>query len=202
VIANRVKNCGLSAIFIAAGISEWIAALNRCYDDQGVKTQDYGIEIGGGAGDNYAILGNDLRGNVNAGGLLNGASGTNVNIIANLPSTIANSLVGGGLGGGGGGGPYEEAYRTVTSADTIVNTDRVIYADASGGNFTLTLDNAASFVASGKSKPITIFNVGATGVVTVATTSSQLINTELTVALNPEEALKFYSDGSNFRAKG
>jgi hypothetical protein len=201
VIANRVKNCGLSAIFIAAGISEWIAALNRCYDDQGVKTQDYGIEIGGGAGDNYAILGNDLRGNVNAGGLLNGASGTNVNIIANLPSTIANSLVGGGLGGGGGGGPYEEALITVSSAHTVTTSNRIILANTAGGAFTITLGPAANFITGGLTKPITVINIG-TNDVTVDGNGSETINGNLDAVIPPGGNVTFISDGSNWYLRG
>jgi len=48
---------------------------NRCWDDQGTKTQDYGVEVGVGAYDNL-IANNNLRDN-QTGPLLNSAGGNN-----------------------------------------------------------------------------------------------------------------------------
>lgn len=100
------------------------------------------------------------------------------------------------VGGGGGGGPYEEALATKTAAYTIVNTDRIILGDASGGNFTLTLDVAANFLAAGLTKPISVINIGATGIVTIDAAATETINGELTVPLNPGESVELLSNGT------
>lgn len=102
VINNVVKNCGLSGIVISAGVSHCSVIGNRCFDDQGTPTQDYGIEITAGASDYLVITGNDLVGNVNAVGLIDGSTvGANNKISGNLPdtsTTFTPSLI--GTGGG------------------------------------------------------------------------------------------------------
>jgi parallel beta-helix repeat protein len=87
VIANNmVKNSRSVAIDLSGSYN--IVANNRCYDDQGTKTQTYGLWVR--SGDYYTIMGNDFRGNLNAG--INGSctnykpsvSGTFATDIANF----------------------------------------------------------------------------------------------------------------------
>lgn len=88
-IANNIsKNNGVNGTVKSYGItlcangvgtySDFQVHGNRCYDDQGTQTQDYGIVIGsvGVAGpDNIQIWGNDLRGNATGAYLKQGSSG-------------------------------------------------------------------------------------------------------------------------------
>lgn len=83
---NTIKNSVLGyGINVGPGVSQFRLVGNRCYDDQGVKTQAWGISIEAGASDNYAIVGNDVRGNVNTAGLIDNGTGVNKQVEGNLP---------------------------------------------------------------------------------------------------------------------
>lgn len=94
---NVVKNCGtvgaVPGIAVLAGISNFIITGNRCYDDQGTKTQTYGLKIDAGASDNYAVYGNDFQGNL-TGAMSDGGTGTVKQVFGNLPLSIGWSLAG------------------------------------------------------------------------------------------------------------
>jgi Pectate lyase superfamily protein/Right handed beta helix region len=69
VSGNVVKNSGqhpaipnTSGIGILSGVTGTVVTGNRCYDDQGVKTQVYGL-FETGTADKNTILGNDFAGN-------------------------------------------------------------------------------------------------------------------------------------------
>jgi len=70
VSGNSVKNSGQnpveginpSGIALLSGVTDTVAVGNRCYDDQAVKTQLYGVAEFGTA-DKNTILGNNLAGN-------------------------------------------------------------------------------------------------------------------------------------------
>jgi hypothetical protein len=102
VVGNVVKNCGLSGIVVSAGVSHCLVSGNRCFDDQGSPTQDYGVEIEVGASDYLTITDNDLVGNVNAVGILNGATGTHNNIQGNHPDVTSTTFTPSLVGTGGG----------------------------------------------------------------------------------------------------
>lgn len=70
VSGNTVKNSGQhpiisnpSGIGVLTGITGTVVVGNRCYDDQGTQTQQYGVLETGTANSN-TILGNDLTGNL------------------------------------------------------------------------------------------------------------------------------------------
>jgi len=75
------------------GASDIIVSGCRIYDDQGTKTQGYGIVVQSLA-DNILFIGNDLRGNLNSG-LITGGSGTNIKAFKNIGtgSDSADSVV-------------------------------------------------------------------------------------------------------------
>lgn len=85
-----------------------------------------------------------------------------------------------------------------TGAYTLTATDDIVYADASGGAFNVTLPTA---VGCTKIYTVTRINSGANAV-TVNTTSSQTINGSLTAAIPIQNmSLDFYSDGANWHIK-
>lgn len=100
--------------------------------------------------------------------------------------------------GGPGGGDYEEAVSTKTTTYTILNTDRIILANPSGGTLTLNLDPAANFLSSGKTKPITIVNIDSTNDVTVDASGSETINGNLTAIIPPGQAITIVTDGTSW----
>lgn len=76
VTGNVCKNAGPhpaianpSGIAILTGVTGTVVVGNRCYDDQAVKTQAYGVQEVAGASAN-TIVGNDLTGNLTAPMLL------------------------------------------------------------------------------------------------------------------------------------
>jgi len=84
---NTVKNSGqgtfapnddgihlIDGTYLVSGSINNIIIGNRCYDDQGTQTQDYGMTIEG-ADDYNIICNNNLRGNLTGG--LSGADGAN-----------------------------------------------------------------------------------------------------------------------------
>lgn len=86
----------------------------------------------------------------------------------------------------------------VAGATTLEPTDETIFADASGGAFTITLPSAALVVPG---KAFAIKKVDTTGnFVTIATTSSQTIDGDLTALMFiPNEVLVVVSDGANWQ---
>lgn len=100
IIGNEISNNADDGIRVLAGISGFQIIGNRIYDDQGTKTQDWGINVVSGASDNYVITGNDLRGNINAAGITDNGSGANKQIWGNLPASPTNRILGEvGIGG-------------------------------------------------------------------------------------------------------
>jgi len=82
------------------------------------------------------------------------------------------------------------AYRAITALRTLDSTDEVV--DCTANTFTVTLPTAVGFV-----KSYTIKNSG-TGVITVATTSSQTIDGNLTVSLNQYDSITVRSTNTNW----
>lgn len=89
------------------------------------------------------------------------------------------------------------ATRSITSTTTLTDTDDGLHvnADASGGDFTVTLRSA---VAMGDGGDVLIKNSGTSGIVTIATTGGQTIDGELTRDLYVGDAAVFRSDGANY----
>ena len=89
---NVVKNnghasAGASAIRVHAGISGFTVIGNRAFDDRASKTQSWGLEIAPGPSDNYVVVANDFRGNVDPTGITDGGTGVNKYVWGNLPLT-------------------------------------------------------------------------------------------------------------------
>lgn len=82
------------------------------------------------------------------------------------------------------------AYRAITALRTLDSTDELVNCTAN--SFTVTLPTAVGFTRS-----YTVKNSG-TGVITVATTSSQTIDGNLTVGLNQYESITVRSTGANW----
>ena len=81
-------------------------------------------------------------------------------------------------------------YRAITALRTLDSTDELI--DCTSGTFTVTLPTAVGF-----SRSYIIKNSG-TGVITVATTSSQTIDGNLTVGLNQYDSITVRSTNANW----
>lgn len=98
-----------------------------------------------------------------------------------------------GGGGGTGTGATNRVISNIstnTSAAAVANTDYVYLAT---GTITVTLPTAV-----GNTDVYTVKNVS-TGIVTIATTSSQTIDGSLTVAEGAQyQSLTFVSDGANW----
>ena len=89
---NVVKNnghasAGAPAIRVHAGISGFTVIGNRAFDDRASKTQSWGLEIAPGPSDNYVVVANDFRGNVDPTGITDGGTGVNKYVWGNLPLT-------------------------------------------------------------------------------------------------------------------
>ncbi len=89
VVGNTVSNSGTGffpgpGIYVAAGISGFRILGNRVYDDQESKTQTWGIHVEIGSSADYTIAGNDVRGNINTLGILDGGFGMNRQVYGNL----------------------------------------------------------------------------------------------------------------------
>lgn len=84
--------------------------------------------------------------------------------------------------------------QTKTANYTALITDDIIFCDASGGNFTITLAASASMT-----KPLHIVNVGATGTVTVDGNSTETINGSATAAIGPGSSLSLDAYAGNIR---
>ena len=81
-------------ITIAANISEFAIRGCRSGESAGFgTTQAFGVVINAGTGDNYQVIGNDLRGN-STGGLADNAAGSVVVILGNLGHVTENSGTG------------------------------------------------------------------------------------------------------------
>ena len=87
-----VKNATRSGIEVQAGVSGNRIIGNRCYDNQGSLTQQWGIRVVAGATDNDIIALNDLRGNINVDGIQDLGTGSNRQMLANLPAPILNHM--------------------------------------------------------------------------------------------------------------
>lgn len=87
------------------------------------------------------------------------------------------------------GGYY---YRAITSARTLDGSDELV--DCTSGSFSVTLPTAVGFT-----REYTIKNTG-TGVITLATTSSQTIDDQAsgTITLNQYDSYTLRSDGANW----
>lgn len=85
-------------------------------------------------------------------------------------------------------------YRGVTSAYTTALSDEVI--DCTAGTFTVTLSTAFNRAA----KTYVVKNSG-TGIITVATTSSQTIDGLSTVLVPANASLTVFSDGANWKTR-
>lgn len=82
----------------------------------------------------------------------------------------------------------------VTATYTINDSDFLVLADASGGDFTVTLLPAASAV----NRLCDVKNSGATGTVTVDGDGTETIDGDLTFALIPYETITLLSDGTDW----
>ena len=82
-------------------------------------------------------------------------------------------------------------YVAVTSTYLILTTDLLV--DCTTGSFTVTLPTAVSVVG----KQYVLVNSGS-GVITVATTSSQTINSSVTQVLNSGNSITVISNGANW----
>jgi len=82
------------------------------------------------------------------------------------------------------------AYRAITALRTLDSTDELV--DCTANTFTVTLPTAVGFARS-----YTVKNSG-TGVITVATTSSQTIDGNLTIGLNQYDSITVRSTNANW----
>lgn len=125
--------------------------------------------------------------------IVKGASGQTAALqtwTTNGDATVASVGIGGVITGAG----FTEAIATKTSTYPITLADSTILAN---GTFTVTLPTAASIAG----RTFTIKNIG-TGVVTVATTSSQTIDGSLTQIINAQyNSMTVISNGSNWFIK-
>lgn len=98
VVGNQCVDNGAYAsaadragIWAAAGAAWFVLVGNHCFDN-GPVTQQWGIQVAAGGGDQYVIAGNVLQGNVNAAGLSDGGSGTGKQVFGNVPTTAPTTL--------------------------------------------------------------------------------------------------------------
>jgi hypothetical protein len=90
----------------------------------------------------------------------------------------------------------KQGYRLVTAAYTVIPTDNVISADATGAAFTVTLPTAVGL--AGNQFTIKRINTGSNNV-TIATTSSQTIDGVTSFVLSaPYQSVTVMSTGSNW----
>jgi parallel beta helix pectate lyase-like protein len=89
VVGNTVSNSGTRllpepGVYVGAGVCGFRILGNRVYDDQQSKTQSWGIKVEIGSSDDYTIAGNDLRGNINTPGIIDGSFGVNRQVYGNF----------------------------------------------------------------------------------------------------------------------
>ena len=139
VANNTVKNCGQNQVTnpgIQVQGSNFVISGNRCYDDQGTKTQEYGIRLY--AGDNHQLCGNMVVGNKDVGILVRTTSPpTNVNSVPvrKVAATVGSSQT--AVAHGLGYIPIAVQV-SMTSAGTVWQS-----AAADATNVYLTADDAA-----------------------------------------------------------
>jgi hypothetical protein len=149
-----------------------VASGNRCYDDQGTKTQNYGIKVTGTLSD-VTITGNSLAGNLTAA--ITGISdGINDCVVAN------NSGV--------------STVSTITTTTTL-SGERVVFADATSAAFTVTLPDATT--AAGKRVDIKRINSGS-NVVTVGSAGGTIDGASTFSLSQQYESITVVSDGTNW----
>lgn len=91
-------------------------------------------------------------------------------------------------------GPVATAIRSVAAATTMVETDRTVLGDATGGAFTVTLPAAADVV--GVELVVKRVNGGGNAVTVQGVTGSETIDGATSVALNAQyDFLRVQSDG-------
>lgn len=91
-------------------------------------------------------------------------------------------------------GPIATAIRLVTGTTTLVETDRTVLADATGGAFTVTLPAAADLV--GVELVVKRINGGGNAVTLQGATAGETIDGAVSIALNSQyEIRRVQSDG-------
>lgn len=147
---------------------------NRCYDNQGTKTQNYGIAVKDSV-TNAQISDNRVNGNLTDG-------------ILNAPTSDATIFYHDNAG--------MPDVVTKTANYTLTSLDKLLLADTTAGDKTMTLPTAVGRMGRG----FTIKKIVAANVLTLATTSSQTIDgsTTATVTVN-NTALTVVSDDSNWQ---
>lgn len=147
---------------------------NRCYDDQSVKTQTYGIAMK----DNVTqaqVFDNDLRGNLTAAVL---------NDVVDDATIIYHNNLG------------VDDVATKTANYTLTSLDKMILGDTTAGDRTMTLPTAVGRIGQG----FTIKKIASANTLTVATTSSQTVDGSTTLSVTVDNtALSVISDNSNWR---
>ncbi len=147
---------------------------NRCYDDQSVKTQTYGIAMK----DNVTqaqIFDNDVRGNLTAGVLNNVVDDSTLYYRDNL-----------GI----------DDVSTKTADYTLTSLDKVILGDTTSGTKTMTLPTAVGRTG----RIFTLKKIASANTLTIATTSAQTIDGSSTVSITVNNtALAVISDNTNWR---
>jgi len=87
--------------------------------------------------------------------------------------------------------------RTVSTTTTLLNTDEVVFADASGGTITLTLPASED----GKEIEVVRTDSASANLVTLDGDAAETINGDATVDLAPGDAVQLIGDGSNWSVK-
>lgn len=115
-------------------------------------------------------------------------------LIASQPA-FADGVYGGGSSGGGTGATNRiiSSVSTATNAGSVTNTDYIYFVS---GTTTITLPTAV-----GNTNVYTVKRVGS-GVVTIATTSSQTIDGSLTMQEGSQyQSIDFVSNNANWNIK-
>lgn len=81
-----------NGVYVDAGITDFSVIGSRIGNTGQGSAQSNGVYIAAGASDRYAIVGNDLNNNTTS--LNDGGSGSNKQIVGNVPNTIASVLSG------------------------------------------------------------------------------------------------------------
>lgn len=157
----------------SGSISGVLISGNRCYDSQGVPTQDYGIAIKDNV--TYAqIYGNDVRGN-------------KTGPILNSPTSDATVEYKDNLG--------VSPLVTKSASYTVTSLEDTVLVDTSGANRTITLPTAVGRLG----KEITVKKVAAANSLIIDTTSSQTIDGATTATiLDPYTSVTLVSDNANW----
>ena len=88
------------------------------------------------------------------------------------------------------------AIRIVTNAYTITATDHTIFANTSGGNFTVTLPSAANI--GGRQYVIKKTDTTSSSIVTIATADSSTIEGAATFNIDERRSVVVQSDNNNW----